>query len=567
MDIQVTYISTNARGQQQRDQRRVSGETFNVGRGTQCQIHLPDSRVALDHAHIIVGTDHISIEATAGNITVNGRAVQSAKLAVGDHIEIDPYVIEVEAPPANVPLALSVKLGKQAPTSRGTLRRALLRTPQVSKRRLSYLAFFATLVLALLIPAFPSLFDNHPSPEGHPQPISRDVMNDMGAKFQQVWDPGPLSPSHQILKDNCRACHELPFIQVRDQACIACHTDIKEHVPVAELTGSRGAQFAEQRCTDCHKDHKGKQMAPRTQEQCADCHSDIKSFTANGATENVTDFASGHPQFRLAMLDADKPNALIRVRQATPEPATLKEHSNLKFDHKLHLDAGGVRDPEGKRDPNGTHDANGNRTVLQCANCHTPEPNGARMAPVTFEKACQRCHTLAFEPQVTTRQVPHGEVQDIATMLREFYSRLALGDVPPGVNPPGDLPRMRPGAVLTYQDRQRVLQIADTKAHAVMNELFGKREVCTTCHEVTRTDDAAGWKIAPVKVTSNWMPEANFTHAKHATEPCASCHNVINSKKSEDVDVNTLPEIKKLNKYKNLEEKEIYKMVHLYMSI
>jgi len=54
MDIQVTFVSVNQRGQPQRDQRRVSGTSFTVGRGSQCQIHLPDARVALNHAHIVV---------------------------------------------------------------------------------------------------------------------------------------------------------------------------------------------------------------------------------------------------------------------------------------------------------------------------------------------------------------------------------------------------------------------------------------------------------------------------------------------------------------------------------
>src|SRR5204863_1086639 len=143
---------------------------------------------------------------------------------------------------------------------------------------------------------------------------------------------------------------------------------------------------------------------------------------------------------------------------------------------------------------------------------------------------------------VTTRQVQHGDEAAVATMLREFYARLVLGDVPPDVTPPPDLPRMRPGAVLTYDDRQQALKIADAKAKLVLRELFETRDVCSTCHKVTRavtgtvsgtvshTGSDVGWQVAPVRVADVWMPQALFTHAKHAAEPCSKCHDVSQSR-------------------------------------
>ncbi len=136
----------------------------------------------------------------------------------------------------------------------------------------------------------------------------------------------------------------------------------------------------------------------------------------------------------------------------------------------------------------------------------------------------------------------HGDEAQIATMLREFYARLVLGDVPPDVNPPKDLPRMRPGAVLTYAERQQALRIADQKANLVLRELFETRQVCSTCHEVTRKSDSVGWKIAPVRVAQIWMPQAMFSHAKHSTEACTQCHNVSQSKDSEHI---AMPDIAK----------------------
>jgi predicted CXXCH cytochrome family protein len=127
-------------------------------------------------------------------------------------------------------------------------------------------------------------------------------------------------------------------------------------------------------------------------------------------------------------------------------------------------------------------------------------------------------------------------------MLREFYARLVLGDVPPDVNPPPDLRRTRPGAVLTYQDRQAALQIANQKAKSVLYDLFEKRKVCSTCHTVKRTEDETGWDVAPVRLAQVWMPQAIFTHAKHTTETCETCHDVKGSKESKDI---AMPNIEK----------------------
>ncbi len=136
MDIQVTYISVNKRGQQQRDQQRAAGPTINIGRGTQCQIHLPDPRVALQHAVITVSEAGAILAAEPGRVQINGRAVDGAKLAVGDRIEAGPYLLEVEAPPAGIPLALTVTLVVPL-QSFGEGRRFGLRPPRLSKRRLA----------------------------------------------------------------------------------------------------------------------------------------------------------------------------------------------------------------------------------------------------------------------------------------------------------------------------------------------------------------------------------------------------------------------------------------------
>ena len=545
MEIQVTYVSINPRGQAQRDQRKITGSVLNVGRGTQCQVHLPDPRVALSQARITVTDDGAVIEADPGRIQVNGNPVQSLKLSVNDRIEVGPYLLQVEMPPDGLPFALSVTLVSPIADAKADgVSRVSLRDTRISKRRLSYLAFVGVLLLALLVPIASDLLARITSPavaKLNTEPV-RKLTQEVSDKFTQSWNPGPLSQSHQSFAKDCRACHVIPFKHARDQECVACHKRIKEHVPSAELTGPKGTAFREMRCSECHRDHKGNQMAPRAQEQCADCHTDVLSVASNAHSEKVTDFKSDHPPFRLSLVDADKPEQIRRVRQGKQIAGHIEERSNLKFNHKLHMDPEGVRDPDGKRNPAGVRDAQGRRTVLKCQSCHVPDEGGRLIKPISMEEHCQQCHSLAFEPQVTKRQVPHGSEAAVNTMLREFYARLVLGDVPPDVNPPPDLRRMRPGAVLTYQDRQAVLQIANQKAKTVLYDLFEKRKVCSTCHYVTRSADAAGWEVAPVRMTQVWMPQATFSHAKHTTEKCTLCHDVTRSTEAKDV---AMPNIEK----------------------
>ena len=544
METLLTNVTVNPRGQAMREQRRVSGAVLRLGRGTQCEIHLPDSRVALIHARLTATETGAAIEVESGQIVVNGRDVVRVNLAVGDRVEIGPYLIEVESPPANLQLALSIRLA--SPLSKvelGGRQRLRIRASKISIRRLSYLGFAGVLLLFLLLPVAPHLLQGAGLLPANDSPrLDTEIMHALSMAFLQTWNPGPLSRGHQVFADNCGACHALPFIQVRDAECIACHKDTREHVAASESTGQRSVVLRETRCAECHRDHKDAPMVSRARDECAACHGENKGEFSRDSTGKVTDFALDHPAFRLTLSDAAHPAQTRRVRQGAEMSEKLVERSNLKFNHKLHLDPAGVRDPQGKRDAAGMRDARGRRTVLDCDSCHQRESDGRRMAPVSMEQHCQSCHSLAFEPTVTSRQVPHGSEVAIATMLREFYARLVLGDTPKGVTPPSDLPRKRPGAELSTAESQRALRIADRKAQQVLHDLFERRQVCSTCHHVSRRSDVAGWAVAPIAVARQWMPAAKFTHARHTTQSCTTCHNVTKSAVAEDI---AMPDIAK----------------------
>ena len=465
------------------------------------------------HARISLGAQGGAVmEGVEQRFVHNDREVQGATLAVGDHVEVGPFVLTVEEPPPEIPLALSLRLSKRVASRGGTVAvRALQLAPRLSKRRLSYLAFFGTLLLALVAPIAVDLWGERPPNEN---------VQALAAGFSQAWNPGELARAHQNFAHECRACHQKPFVQVEDQACLACHGALRQHVPTAKLSGHMAMTLAETRCAECHRDHKGEAMAPRAQQLCASCHADVRHAALGAAaSQNVADFGAAHPQFRLSLRDAGKKD----VRRVRQREAKMEERSGLKFNHVLHMDPAGVRHPEAAK-----------RKVLECNACHTPDPEGIGMRPIEMEKHCSSCHTLAFEAAAPNRQAPHGPLPEVERTLREFYARLVLGDAPADVAPVRGLPRLRPGAVPTPEERRAALRIADAKAKQALRELVDTRKVCSTCHEVS-FEKKTGWKISSVSLTQDWMPGARFRHDRHATASCTSCHNVMSSRHAEDV--------------------------------
>jgi hypothetical protein len=517
MNTLVTYVTLDQRGEPLRSQRRAGGAQLVIGRGTNCQIQLPDSRVALEHARITIDQRSVTITAPAGRIRVNGRALESARLAPGDEIEAGPFHVHVDAPPTGVDLALTVRR-PVAPASDEPARRLMLPPSQPSKRRLSYAAFIAVLLSMLGLPAGLDLLDHHGHTSDPAHGSGGAPAHSIADRFLKSWSPGAVSISHQVFGAQCHTCHESAFVEVFDQACLACHKDLRQHVPRAQLTGVHVTKLSQERCAACHPEHKGERTSVRAQQLCAVCHGDIRQMSVQAASGNVTDFGRDHPPFRLSLRDADHPEVVRRIRDDSTE---LVERSNFKFSHKVHLDQRGVRAPAGRK-------------VMDCGDCHAPNEDGRRMAPISWARHCQSCHSLAFDPKRTDRQVPHGSVELVAATLQEFYSRMALGAGPADGSHPLSL-RTRPGAVLSYEDRQRVLSIADAEARRAFDELFGKREVCTTCHVVQRIAQEPGWAVAAVRFTHAWMPRAEFAHAAHASTQCIGCHAVTDSQKAEDV--------------------------------
>jgi predicted CXXCH cytochrome family protein len=517
MKLLVISVTRNRKGNPLRAERTLEGATIRLGRGAQCEIHLPDRRVALNHATIYQQGDDFFIGATDAELSIDGTRGRVARLVPGVRVEVGPYELTVESRPDLCDVALAVELVRPLPDDLAGIRaksRLSLAATGLSKRTPAWTLAIVIAVLFLALPVMNAL-----------DPKLRQQTSSLPLTPDQSWNPGDLAEGHQVVGRRCAVCHETPFVRVRDSACIRCHQHTPGHVQTVAL---QQQLFGDTRCASCHADHKGPHGLVRMDAQlCTSCHRDLKHSQPDTSLANAVDFAADHPGFKLTLSRGPGKEETVRIAQS--DKAQLFERSHLKFPHDEHLRPG-VRGPKGRK-------------ALACRSCHLPDDSGKGFEPINMKKSCIECHRLEFEPAVTKRQVPHGSVDDVYQTMQEFYANIALNDIPVDVKEIGviryGLPRLGNEAI-TDEQRQRALAWAKAKAAQVAQDLFEAR-VCIVCHEVGRnlkggpTRRGPAWDVAPVRIASTWFPKARFDHAKHRTYACADCHDVENSRDSHDI--------------------------------
>ncbi|MEO8358999.1 MAG: FHA domain-containing protein [Vicinamibacteria bacterium] len=520
----VITVTRNRKGQPIRSTQLVSGDPITIGRSPQSSVFLPDPRVHLDHA-LIRSNDlgKLYVEAREAPLDVNGELADRAKLRRGARILIGPYEITPEPPTnPNHDFGLAVEMVQPITDVLGPLRersRLSLAATHLSKRGLSWGLFALVAFFMLALP-----FAHATSPdlrEGGAQPLPGPLKS---VAWAVAWNPGPLSQGHHLLAAQCDACHRTPFEPVPDAACVRCHKNTGPHVVASSPSASVDLGV---RCAECHRDHRGAALShasgPRV---CVDCHGSIKARHPLSSLVAVTDFGTDHPEFRLSMIN---PKTGLVEKAAARADQPRVEASGLKFPHARHLAPSGVRSPTGPR-------------VLECANCHKKDEANERFQSVKMTESCSECHRLEFEPAVTTRQAPHADPALVMESLREFYARVALGEKPIDVPVVNDLLR-RPASGVPQVEKTNALSWADRKAASVATDLIEHR-VCIQCHEVSRVQGRSAvdpaWTIKPVRITSYWLPGANFDHRSHQQATCETCHKVRQSTTSADIAIPNL---------------------------
>ncbi len=510
----IRFISRGPGGVIESRDRVFVGEAITLGRATDQVLNLKDRRVDLEHARIFAAGKGITITSrSVSGVWVNGVVCREAVLRPGDVLRIGANTLRFIEPPEAFDLAFTFELDPQADAravQQPSLRLSVAELG-LSKRPWAWGAFIVVLAAALLLPWLSS-------------PQSSFALPARGSAIPSdlSWSTGPLHNAHAMLAAKCETCHAQPFRRVRDASCLECHAaTLHRHVPLQHVMLPR---LASTRCAQCHTEHDDPSTLQSTDERlCVACHRDPGTVSALASDAvRVTDFGRDHPEFRVTLRLPARDDAAALFERVRLDK-TAKERSGLKFPHSKHLDPKGVNTPSG-------------RLVLECGDCHVPQPGGRNMQPIRMETHCQRCHALSFDPRDPRRTVPHGPVERVLTSLLEYYAAAYLAGYPDSTAPvPAERLVRLPGKMLDDSQRERLLQRARDEAARVARDLF-ERRVCQTCHQI-ESDSGAGWRVEPVALTTAYMPKALFSHASHSTEMtnCTSCHDALTSQRSEDL--------------------------------
>jgi predicted CXXCH cytochrome family protein len=484
----------------------VELDRVKIGRGTDQDVQLPDMRVTLAHAEIRAQGNGWRIECRSENpVWINGSAVTEGPLKVGDALNFGRYRVHLRIPPPGADLLLEVEehlSARQVEAARKARVRLSLADSTLRKRGWAWGLALSVFILLFALPAA----------------LRYGAAGEAGVSLDRAWQAGPPSDAHSGFVEDCDSCHQAPFVAVRNDACLACHKQTAHHSDHPRILEQGG--MTEARCGSCHLEHTGRNtLIARNTALCTDCHADLAERFPDARLAPVGSFDRDHPGFTLSLPAWQDGKAAPRV-ELEQGPA-VREDSRLTFPHDAHLAAEGVSSPDGKR-------------VLDCADCH--RPMGTSFAPIRMEEHCQSCHRLDFDPDKPGRRLPHRAPGEVAAIVLDHYARMALtGGVEDAAAPPVVRLLRRPGQVLQADERKAALEWADARAAQTMEDVFTRR-LCSTCHQVRRTDDPAlPYDIEPVALTASFLTGARFDHGAHDTEDCARCHDARASKQSADV--------------------------------
>lgn len=520
------WVRTN-KVTRQREYRELVIRTrqLTIGRGQDQHLLVTDSKIELAHAVIERRpSGKLVIKAlTQKGFHVNRKRRRVATLSQGDIVRVGAAAITVdELRAGRAPVLGFGHVAETEPEELKKLYVTSLGQTGVSKSFWSWTLALSIIGFFMLIPfsglVYSSLRD----------PLRATAM----VPSDNIWTSGPLHASHQSIGADCNACHLTPFKMVRNEQCVACHSNTQHHVDVVSTDVALFDKRHEARCASCHHEHnEPSTLARQDQRLCTDCHERLDTLKKQPELQNAADFGVNHPDFRLSILEArGSGNQTLweRVRIPPKPKVPVLEKSNLTFSHAQHLDPKGIRSPEGDQ-------------VLECDDCHRTQQSGMRMSPIAMENQCSRCHSLLFDEQDTNTKVPHGELKVVYKALADFYSRQFFEptreNLDTSVSSSG---RRRPGgAVLMNPNEQvRARGWIEQKTMETVTELLEDR-LCVDCHLIEKIRGAEGinqWVVDPVRLTDEWMPMALFDHKSHSTTPCLDCHkNADRSEKSSDI--------------------------------
>lgn len=527
MTFRLRQIDYTADGRRIVRDKDVVAASLGLGRAAENAIHLPDLAVEPMHARIEqAGPGRITVRSVGSlGFSLDGKTVSEASVdcAAGAELGFGGYRIRVSmAEDGAILLEVGkVVAGTEAADPLEDKRAFSLGAIMPSKRLAGWSLVATILALFLILPVGTHLFRAQPTPAATPTVLASSTVHG-----DRAWNPGPLSLGHASLTGRCEACHAKPFESVRNQTCLSCHKDLKDHAHADALALARGEPGLGQgfrngvahlfgregpgACTDCHVEHQGaKPMENPRQKFCADCHVGLKQRLPGTKLGDAGDFGTLHPQFAAMVVGNADRRALVRV----PLDGHAREDNGLTFSHKVHLDAkGGVA-----RMAMELGAGAGYGKALDCQNCHRPSDDGVRFQPISMERDCEGCHSLAYDKiGGTVRRLRHG---DVAQMVADLNAASGRGPVVTGRSRPGEYAAGR--------------LYAANFGGGLAGKALAKDGLCGECHTPQMRDGRLS--VRHVTLVSRYMSNGWFDHAAHKQTACTECHAARTSQASSDV--------------------------------
>jgi mono/diheme cytochrome c family protein len=375
----------------------------------------------------------------------------------------------------------------------------------------------------------------------------------------RVYNPGPLSIPHAKLESNCAACHDPGARDIAgvfakhqwtasffssaatiNQACQTCHVGMELHQPTMQTLALKDFHtelhvVTANNCFDCHREHLGRiELQPSGTFGCAACHDD-----ADKMASGFTRVALPGTKFSARTTDGMTADGVVHFfppQRKGPLPAFksfegdhpkfeyeqvgLEEPVALNFNHRLHLAPA---------------------MNLKCADCHKPADDGVYYRPITYQAACQRCHTLQLDPDNPALLLPHGNVAGLRSFLHSLVYQYRALDTKSGVAQA--LQRQ-----LALQQAYKLLQRAHVQTPADLEHQIiftadpykagtpaGQRPFfsgCAYCHQVSQPPGGADPRIAQPTMADRWLAHGAFTHARHEFMSCVSCHDAMDNREA-----------------------------------
>jgi mono/diheme cytochrome c family protein len=322
----------------------------------------------------------------------------------------------------------------------------------------------------------------------------------------------------------CQTCHKHHDFHepnvVENRSCSACHQEHQGPEPMKVVSSAN--------CASCHNNREIMETAAQkgTQFNWANYHRHPQPAQRvafelprppRGHTQTFPSFSDGHPEFQIATAKPRDPDV-------------------LRFNHQRHF-ATDIPPVNGQK--------------LDCNYCHKSDTEGRFMQRISFAANCQTCHSLQFDPKNPDLLLPHGNATAVRAFLRSLPTQYADLAVKKGITRQTEIQSFVAKQMTQLRERVRsgedferqIFFTVDPYKPARSGETGtrGSFYGCAFCHEVKPVANTAPVITKPILI-DRWMPQADFDHAKHRTDPntqkpldCNLCHHAMQSRDTAEV--------------------------------